>query len=82
MRKNKLPKLLDVIKEKGLTHEEVLKLIESHSNKPEAEIEESVVEEAEEVEIDKPKEEIPLYLIKVESEEKSEEELDKSVSKD
>jgi len=56
-----LPKLLDVIKEKGLTHQEVIKLIEG-IGLPETQEEEKDVPEEEIQEDDKPEEPIELYI--------------------
>ena len=67
----KLPKLLDVIKEKGLTHQEVLELIEK-TDLPESQEDEADVPDEEVVEDDKPDEPIELYLTEVESEEEPE----------
>jgi len=56
-----LPKLLDVIKEKGLTHQEVIELIEK-VGLPETPVEEKDVPEEEIQEDDKPEEPIELYI--------------------
>jgi len=62
----KMPKLLDYVKEEGLTHEEVIELIKNRNLKPEepeVKVEEPEVEVGE---IDKPDEEIELVKDKVE----------------
>jgi hypothetical protein len=67
-----LPKLLDVIKEKGLTHQEVIDLIEK-IGLPEEVSEEKEVPEIEVEETDKPEEPIELYITKLEEEPEPEE---------
>ena len=67
-----MPKLLDVIKEKGLTHQEVIDLIEK-IGLPEKESEEKEVPEIEVDETDKPEEKIELYITEVEKEPEPEE---------
>ena len=67
-----MPKLLDVIKEKGLTHQEVIDLIEK-IGLPEEESEEKDVPEIEVEETDKPEEPIELYITKLEEEPEPEE---------
>ena len=52
-----MPKLLDVIKEKNMTHAEAIELIEKNYVKPEGEIEEPEEPIIEEEEIDKPEDE-------------------------
>lgn len=67
-----MPKLLDVIKEKGLTHQQVIDLIEK-IGLPEEVSEEKDVPEIEVEETDKPEEPIELYITKVEEEPEPEE---------
>ena len=86
-----MPKLLDVIKESGYTHQEVMDLIEK-AGKPEEVSEEKEVPEIEVEETDKPEEPIELYITEMkeekeeEPEEKEEEitstpeELDKQIA--
>ena len=73
-----MPKLLDVIKEKGLTHQEVIDLIERNIpidleiGLPEKVSEEKEVPEIEVEETDKPKKPIELYITEVEEEKEEE----------
>ena len=62
-----MPKLLDVIKEKGLTHQQVIDLIEK-IGLPKTPAEEKEVPEVEIQEDDKPEEPIELYITKLEDE--------------
>ena len=89
-----MPKLLDVIKEKGLTHQQVIDLIGSieQDSLPEEVSEEKEVPEIEVEETDKPEEPIELYITEVEEEKEEEpepieeeitltqEELDKKIA--
>ena len=88
-----MPKLLDYLKEKGLTHEDVIKMIDDlKDGLPESPAEEKEVPEEEPREDDKPEEKIPLYITAMEDEPEAEvetveeeitltqEELDKQIA--
>jgi len=66
-----LPKLLDVIKESGYTHQQVIDLIEK-AGLPEKESEEKEVPEIEVEETDKPDDKIELYITEVKEVEEEE----------
>ena len=69
-----MPKLLDYLKEKGLTHVEVMEIIDKlEAGKPEEVSEEKEVPEIEVEETDLPEEKIPLYITKIEDEPEAEE---------
>ena len=70
-----MPKLLDVIKEKGLTHQQVIDLIKK-IGLPEEESEEKDIPEIEVEETDKPEEPIELYITQVEEEPEPEEDTE------
>lgn len=71
-----MPKLLDYIKEKGLTHEQVIEILDKELSKPESEVDESTESEIETDETDKP----DSNQIEVEIEPKVEEEEIEQIS--
>ncbi len=70
------PKLLDTIKESGLSHEEVKELIKKHLSKPDSEEEENQEEDMKTEETDKPKDK----TIEKKVEEKPKEKKEKPIS--
>jgi len=70
-----LPKLLDYLKEKGLTHQDVIDIIDNlKDGLPETPAEEKEVPEEEPREDDKPEEKHELYITAMEDEPETEEE--------
>ena len=87
-----MPKLLDYLKEKGLTHQDVINMIDGSISLPESQEDEKDVPEEEIQEDDKPEEPIELYITETEEEPEAEvetveeeivlsqEELDKKIA--
>ena len=69
-----MPKLLDYLKEKGLSHEDVIRLINEKDDLPETQEEEKDVPEEEIQEDDKPEEKAELYITNMVDEEPEAEE--------